>query len=520
MDSVLRSNRGTNAGSTLCLLILSAAVSTNCSPPDSSTAPSSAPAPVTLSIGLPVQTGAAPLHGATQAARLLTLEGLGYLARDGRAHPRLAEAWSESADGLTWTIRLRRNAFFHDGTPVDASSVRASLERSMKTADRDFSPGLADIVAIDAPGTHELLISLRNRSTFLIDDLGVAITKRSESGKIVGTGPFVTTSTSESEVVMTALQNYYRGKPAIDRITLKSYPTVRTAWAAMMRGEVDFLYEVGPEVVEFVQGESSVTVFRFLRNYAYGVILNSARPAFANPQIRRALNYAIDRSTIIRRAFREHGVAASGPAWPQHWAFDSTVPSLSHDPVRASALLDSAKLPVTTDNFRAPSRFRFTCLVPENFALWERMGLLVQRNLAEIGVDMQLQAVSVDEFNKRMGSGDFDAVLTDFIVGNSPTRPYFFWHSKSKLNTWRYQNATVDEALERIRQASNETEYRTAFRDFQLATLDDPPAIFLALGESSRAVSKRFQVIAPPGTDILPTIADWQLAETAGKMAN
>jgi peptide/nickel transport system substrate-binding protein len=449
------------------------------------------------------------------------LEGLAYLARDGRTHPRLAEGWTESADGLTWTIRLRRNAFFHDGSPVDSGAVRESLERSLKSSDRDYSPGLADIVAIETPGPHELLIRVRNRSTFLIDDLGVAITKRNEAGNVVGTGPFVTTSTSESEVVMTALQNYYRGTPAIDRVTLKSYPTLRTAWAAMMRGEVDFLYEVGPEVVEFVQGESSLTVFRFLRNYAYGVILNSARQEFSSPEVRRALNYAIDRAAIVRQAFREHGVAASGPAWPEHWAFDSTVPTLSHDPVRATALLESAKLRViTTDESRPPSRLRFTCLVPENFSLWERMGLLAQRNLAEVGVDMQLQTVPVIEFNKRIASGDFDAVLTDFIVGNSPTRPYFFWHSRSKLNTWKYNNAKVDEALDRIRQAANETEYRAAFRDFQLQTLDDPPAIFLALGETSRAVSKRFQVIAPPGTDILPTIAEWQLDQTLGKMAN
>ena len=475
--------------------------------------------PVTLSIGLPVQTGAAPLHGATQAARLVTLEGLSYLARDGRPHPRLAQSWTESSDGLTWTIRLRPNAFFHDGSPVDAQSVKASLERSRNSADRDLSPGLADIVAIETPTPHEVLIRVQNRSTFLLDDLGVPITKRNAAGGAIGTGPFVTTSTSDGEVVMTAVSNYYRGRPKADRVTLKSYPTVRTAWAAMMRGEVDFLYEVGPEVVEFVQGESSLTVFRFLRNYAYGVILNSSHREFANPEVRRALNYAIDRPALVRRAFREHGVAATGPGWPEHWAFDAGVTSLSYDPVRAVALLDSAKISVSASDVGAPSRFRFTCLLPENFALWERIGLLVQRNLAQVGVDMQLQAIPVGEFNRRIGAGDFDAVLTDFIVGNSPTRPYFFWHSKSRLNTWRYNNPKVDDALDRIRHASNETEYRDAFRDFQLHTLDDPPAIFLALGETSRAVSKRFRVIAPPGTDIFPTIADWQLGGDVGGTA-
>ena len=140
----------------------------------------------------------------------------------------------------------------------------------------------------------------------------------------------------------------------------------------MMRGEVDFLYEVGPEAVDFVQGESSLTVFRFLRNYAYGVILNSARPEFAKADVRRALNYAIDRQDIVRSAFRGHGVVATGPVWPQHWAFDSKVPSLTYDPVRATALLESASLHLSTPQKSAPARFRFTCLLPENFVLWER----------------------------------------------------------------------------------------------------------------------------------------------------
>ena len=474
-----------------------------------------------LTIGLPVQTGAAPLHGATQAARLITLEGLTFLARDGRPRPRLAEGWTESPDGLSWTIRLRPNAFFHDGSPVDSSSVRASLERSLKGADRIFSPGLADILAIETPSPNELLIRLRWRSTFLLDDLGVPITKRNAQGVAVGTGPFVTSSTSDSEVIMTAVPNYYRGKSAIDRVVIKSYPTVRTAWAAMMRGEVDFLYEVGPEVVEFVEGETSVTVFRFLRNYAYGVILNSARPEFAKISVRRALNYAIDRSAIVRRAFRDRGVPASGPAWPEHWAFDATVPSLTYDPVRASALLDSVTLPpLASSPANAPARLRFTCLFPENFALWERIGLLVQRNLAQIGVDMRLEAVSVAEFNRRMGTGDFEAVLTDFIVGNSPTRSYFFWHSKSEVNTWKYNNKRVDEALERIRDASTEADYRSAFRDFQTEMLEDPPAIFLALGETSRAVSRRFEVTAPSRTDIYPTVSDWKLGQQNPRPGN
>ena len=61
----------------------------------------------------------------------------------------------------------------------------------------------------------------------------------------------------------------------------------------------------------------------------------------------------------------------------------------------------------------------------------------------------------------------------------------------------------------------SDADYRAAFRTFQLEGLDNPPAVFLVLGEVSRAVSKRFQVVAPPGNDVLLTIADWRLAEPA-----
>lgn len=503
-------------GFCLCLLSVLA-----CSQPPA--APSTPSGPVTLTIGLPVQTGGDPLHGASQAARLLSLEGLTYLARDGRPHPKLAESLTESVDGLTWTVQLRRNAFFHDGSPADSAAIKQSLERSVKGADRDRSPGLSDIVAIEAPNNHTLLLRLRERSRFLLDDLTVGIVKSGSRGGDIGTGPFVTSSAANNELVMTALSNYYRGKPTIDRIIWRSYPAVRTAWAAMMRGEIDFLYEVPPEAVEFIEAEDSVKVFSFLRNYAYLVVFNSKRQPFDDWQVRRALNYGINRELLIRRAFNSRGQVASGPLWPLHWAYHSSVPSYSYDPTRASALLNAAKIPQTRSNEvnnSAPARFHFTCLVPENFALWERMALIVQRDLAEIGVAMKIESVPFEVFNQRIGSGDFDAVTIELIVGNTASRPFTFWSSKSTQNVWGYRNPDLDQALDALRRASDDTQYRNAFRRVQEESLDDPPAIFLALGQITRAVSNRFEVVAPPNTDILPSIPDWRLAPPTARATN
>jgi peptide/nickel transport system substrate-binding protein len=469
--------------------------------------------PVTLTIGFPYVAGEDPLRGIRQAARLISFEGLISTARDGRAIPRLAQSWKESSDGLSWEFKLRPNAFFHDGSPVDSHAVKASLERSLAGSDIVQYPGLADIVGVEASDANGLVIRLRNRSTFLVDDLGVAIVKTRESQAPLGTGPYVTHSADANELVMESFPRYWRGSPQIQRVVWKAYPAARTAWAAMMRGDVDFLYEVGPEAVEFLKGENSITVFPFLRPYLLGVLLNSSKPALSQWRVRRALNYAIDRYAIVERALRGHGIAGTSAAWPHHWAYDSGAAQLAYDPLKATALLNDSALPANERRRKIPAKLHFTCILPENFTLWERLGLHVQRDLAEIGVDMQLEKVSVTEFNRRIGTQEFDAALTEFVVGNSSSRPFTFWHSQSKINVFSYKNSDVDLALDRIRRASNENAYREAFREFQLETVNDPPAIFLALGETTRAVSKRFQVVAPPGSDILPTIADWRLAE-------
>lgn len=475
--------------------------------------------PVTLTVGFPFIAGQDSLNGIQAAARLLSFEGLVVFGRDGRPQSRLAQSWTASPDGMTWTIQLRQNAMFHDGSPVDSSAVKASLVRTLASPARAFSPGLLDIVAIETPQSDQVAIKLRARSAFLLDDLSVSITKLDGQGRPIGTGPYLTSSTAPTEVVMKAFPSYYRGAPNIDRIVWKSYPAARTAWAAMMRGEIDFLYEVSPDALDFMKDEASVEDFSFIKNYVIGVVFNSRRPFFQDPRVRRALNYAIDRSAIIDQVFKGHGVAAYAPIWLQHWAYDPDLPTYAYDPARASALLNAAGLKIDNQRQRPdgpPARLRFTCILPTNIASWERMALIVQRNLSQIGVDMQLEPLSIAEFNQRISTGTFDAVLTDLVVGNAAGRPYVFWYSTSKQNPWGYHDAEVDHAFDLLKQATDDSATKGAFHDLQLQMLDDPPAVFLAFGETTRAVSRRFKPVTPPGGDVFRTIAEWQLADITG----
>ena len=480
--------------------------------------------PVILRVGFPQLTGQDPLRGMQQASRFLSFEGLVTNSADGSARPRLAESWSVSPDGLRWTFRLRSDAKFHDGSPVDAASVKRSLDESLTSlSDRSQAPGIEDIASIEAVSQRELVIALHNPSTFLLGDLSMAISKQLSGGTRIGTGPFIVKENLTNEIAMSSFDDYYQGAPQVRQIVWKPYPALRTAWAGMMRGEIDFLYEVGQDAVEFVQGESSVNTFSFLRPYVFGVVFNSSRDPLKNQKIRQALNFGVDRQLLLNQALKGHGVVANSPVRPGHWAYDPTVVGYTYDPARAAAILNtfskvSRRIPIY-QGAGGPARFHFTCLLPENFATWERMALFVQKQLFEIGVDMKLEALPSDEFNRRIAQGQFDAAVLEFN-GFSMSRPYVYWHSGGALNSFGYSDASVDEALDAIRRARDDAQHRAAVRRLQQAMIADPPAIFLAWGQTARAVSRRFHVTASTDSDILSSVSSWQLAGTNMKGTN
>jgi ABC-type transport system substrate-binding protein len=172
---------------------------------------------------------------------------------------------------------------------------------------------------------------------------------------------------------------------------------------------------------------------------------------------------------------------------PSHWAYDNTADRFEYNPELLRGLT-------------------FKCLYLERSH--ERLALVLQQQLQAAGVQVILEKAPVDEGSARIYSGDFDAALVD--VANGPlVRSYLFWHSEGPNNWGRFASRAVDDALEEIQHAADEPAYRSAVARFQRAMVHDPPAIFLAWSERTRAVSTRFDVRAEPGQDILRTLRVW-----------
>jgi peptide/nickel transport system substrate-binding protein len=483
-----------------------------CTGPSEGPAPPAAQAgPLTLTIGVPQSRQLNPSHGAPSIAEFLALERLTTNDAEGRTRPRLLESWHTSDDGLTWELRVRADVRFQDGAPLGAADVKGAFVEAMANPERrGISVCLPNVASVATRGDRDVVVSLTRRCSYLLDDFDLAIRKTAPDGKApIGTGAFAVASSTSDAIVLEANRDYYDGVPVIDRVVIRPFDALRTAWAGMMRGEVDFLWEVGPDTAEFLSDRSTVTVRSYLGHYAYAVMLNSARPAFRQPAVRRALNLAVDRPALVRQGLRSQGLPADGPVWPRYWARDTAATPAAFDPAGAEALMDAV----------GGKALEFTCLVPANFSVLERVALVVQRQFGDIGVRMSLESLPPDAFNLRVSSGNFDAALISVLGGPSATVYHRLWHSPGatpRWNFWGYRNAAVDAALDAALEAPagepGEAEFRAAIARFEAAVRDDPPAVFLAWNQTVQAVSRRFAL--PPdidGRDAIYVVNRWLL---------
>ena len=461
---------------------------------------SSASPPVALRLGISQVSATNPAIGLRQLTSLLTQENLARTGEDGRMLPALAEGWTTGKDGRSLLVKLRPKVTFHDGYALDADALVKILPDSLKSF---MGPVFPDVEEIRAVGKDTVEIVFRQASPFILETLETPIQRAGIPPP--GTGPYI--GTPGSMTAFEANANYYLGKPAIEHIDVTTYPTVRAAWAELLRDRIDMLWEVGPDAVDSMTSSSSVSMFTYTRRYQFVLAFNPSASVVRSKDVRRALNAAIDRDVLVRNALNGHGVASVGMVWPQHWALQNDRRKLTFDPQAAADTINRATGKATKANVR----LHFTCLVPPD-SLTERVALEVKRQFEQVGVDMTLEELSQEQLIQRLGKGNYEAMLFEFIGGPTILRPYLVWHSGAPINWGHFGNKSIDDALDAVRFSGSDTDYRSAVANLNKVSTDDPPALFLAWQERARAVSKRFSVPSEPGRDILGTLRLWKPA--------
>lgn len=455
-----------------------------------------------------IGTGSPPIGaaemGASAIVNLLKADPWLTNTADGRQAERIVTRWTWNESATVLTLQLRRDVYFHDDTPLTPEVAAKALEALGRRQTSFRSVG-----AIEPAGVDTIVLRLKERNAFILPDLTAMLLVKPEDSDI-GTGPYRLVSRENNDAKLTAFPRYYRGRPALAGIDVINYPTLRNAWAGLMRGDVDMLYEVSRDAVEFVDAETSVNTYSFPRPYYIPLTFNVRHPALRDARVRQAINHAVDRVALVREGLRGRGSTADGPVSPLNWAYSALQTPFAHDPGAARRLLDEAGFPVRRNATAAvPMRFHFECLVFDEDPRFDRIALLVQKQLADVGIDMRLVPIPLEALGRRVAAARFDAFLME-MSGRSLSRVYDFWRSRQGPINSGYMAA--DGVLDRIRASVTDAEMRAGVAELGRVMHADPPAAFLVWQETARAALATFDVAAEENRDILTNLWMWRPA--------
>jgi peptide/nickel transport system substrate-binding protein len=421
-------------------------------------------------------TAAAPVANA-QVTWQNVYQGLVRVDRDGKVQPQLAESWTVSPDGLTYTFKLRTNAKFQNGVPFDSSVAKFTFDRA-KAADstNPQKQYYASITSIDTPAPDALVLHLAAPFGDLLFRLGSSSavmvepsTAADDKTNPVGTGPFkLKTWVKGDRVELVRDPNYWETakKIALDSITFRFISDQQAQVAAVLSGDVDAFPEMGaPELFSKFQNDPRFAAV--IGNTELKVVagMNSERKPFNDVRVRRALMMAVDRNLLIKGASSGLGEPIGSHYTRNDPGYVDLTGELPYDPKKAKALLAEAGY---------PNGLTFTFKTPQ-MGYATRSGEVLQSMFADIGVTMNIvptefPAKWISEVYK---AGDYDMT----IVAHAETMDIGIYAKDGYY--FHYKNPTFNKTVSDAEHATDDATRNKLYGEAQKILADDVPALYL-----------------------------------------
>jgi peptide/nickel transport system substrate-binding protein len=315
-----------------------------------------------------------------------------------------------SADGKTISFKLRPGVTWHDGKPVTAADVRFTWEAVMNPQNKVISRyGYDQIGAVDMP--DEQTAVLRFKEPFaswatlfdallpkhLLGDLP-DINEAKAQLEPIGFGPYkIAEVVSGSHVIYEAFDGYWRGRPKVDRLFLRIFPSVEALVQAVRAKEVDVAWALPVSLLPELQALDSqgIKVHSVVDSNPERYVFNmdpKKAPLFADKELRRALHLAVDRQTIVDKLlFGQGRVAAT--EWDNSPWENTSLPPIPYDPEESKRTLDRLGWTPGPDGIRVKDgqRLSFTHATTVGNQLRENVQLLVQQNFKDVGAEMEIK---------------------------------------------------------------------------------------------------------------------------------
>ncbi|MDR3038261.1 MAG: peptide-binding protein [Candidatus Adiutrix sp.] len=442
-------------------------------------------------------------------------DGLVKLDKDLALAPALAESWEFSEDRKTLTFKLRPGVRWHDGAPFTAADALFTYELMVDpNTPTAYANSFQQIEKAEAVDDLTFRVTYKRPLAKALSSWSFAImpahllkSRPLETSSLarrpIGTGPYkLETWEAGQRVILTANDDYFEGRPHLDRVIIKIIPDLNAQMMELLAGHIDTMgltpdqYEEKSAAADF---KAAYNVFRYPA-FSYGYLgFNLEKPLFQDKRVRRALAYAIDKKEIVDGVLLGLGRVANGPFKPDMWANNRNVEPYPFDQARARALLAEAGWADTDGDGlldKAGRPFRFTIVTNQGNKIREQAATIIQARLREIGVEVDIRVIEWAAFLKEyLDRHNFDALVMGWTIPTDPDM-YDIWHSSKnragELNFISYKNEEVDRLVDEARFILDQAERKKAYDRVQEILHDDAPYVFLYVPDSLPTVSRRF----------------------------
>lgn len=402
-----------------------------------------------------------------------TLMGIDY---DMNLYPRLAESIEQSAP-TTWRVTLRDGVTFHDGSPVTAQAVIDAIAPISDEAHAGHNKRVAklmDLAGMSTDGDRVVVFETNSPNAafpWTLSEPAIAILGApSEAYPINATGPYVFKEAVPEQLYRVEANPDYRlGTPGLEEVRVVVASNPATAALAFEAGEVDLVINYPETDFDRIkqtgaQGFSAPTA----RLYFYTV--NAASGPMANPLIRQAVSYAIDRQGIVDAALSGVGGVPAGTVYPDGKGWAADIPA-TYDPAKAEALLAEAGAVKEGGTWMLDGApLEIDIVTYSSRAALPPTAELTQAFLAAIGVKANITVGEWGASNDAIAAGDADMFLQAWVTtpqGDPGAVLETLLKSDGGSNSGKFSNARLDELLGKGRLTFDHAERKAIYDEAQ-----------------------------------------------------
>ncbi len=406
-------------------------------------------------------------------------EGLVKPNSDGEMIPAVAEKYTLSEDGTTYTFTLREGVKFHNGQTVTAEDVVYSINRCAAVPEGQEKPLVAAFSAVksvEALDEKTVAVTIAQRDLEFISYMTAAIIPadyENQDTAPVGTGPFKFVSrTPQQDFVMERFEDYWGAPAWLDKVTYKICENADALVMNLNGGSIDLCAHLTS--AQASQLNQNFQVLEGTMNLVQAIYLNNQAKPFDNQLVRQALCYAIDRQGIMDMVADGHGTAVGSSIYPAFakYFLPELVDKYPHDVAKAKELLAQAGY---------PDGFDMTISVPNNYQPHMDTAEVVAEQLREAGINVTIQPVEWSTWLDTIYNGrQFQATVVGVDAANMTARAMLErFTSDYGKNFINYNNPAYDALFQQAINAQDEATQTDLYKQMETMLADTAANVYI-----------------------------------------